>query len=233
MSDTNIEKTAEEVVLEKMNGIAEEKTSGLISEEKAQEMISSAIEEKSAEVAELKAETAELKESLLDIEAKASTPATMTKGDNNMEIEFKEMTLDGSEVKGQSFNIINKRVGGNTDVAGGRVDTNMPFYTLEQANPYRSLATTLPASGSIVKLPSVAGISWASESAQPDLPNSPRTTGGSVSSKNVTVETWVSENEYSLASLADVPGMDGVITCLLYTSPSPRDRQKSRMPSSA
>ena len=26
---------------------------------------------------------------------------------------------------------------------------------------------------------------------------------------------------------------DGTITCLLYTSPSPRDRQKSRMPSSA
>ena len=27
--------------------------------------------------------------------------------------------------------------------------------------------------------------------------------------------------------------MTGDITCLLYTSPSPRDRQKSRMPSSA
>ena len=26
---------------------------------------------------------------------------------------------------------------------------------------------------------------------------------------------------------------DGAATCLLYTSPSPRDRQKSRMPSSA
>ena len=26
---------------------------------------------------------------------------------------------------------------------------------------------------------------------------------------------------------------DGLNTCLLYTSPSPRDRQKSRMPSSA
>ena len=26
---------------------------------------------------------------------------------------------------------------------------------------------------------------------------------------------------------------DALITCLLYTSPSPRDRQKSRMPSSA
>ena len=29
------------------------------------------------------------------------------------------------------------------------------------------------------------------------------------------------------------PTDDGIITCLLYTSPSPRDRQKSRMPSSA
>ena len=27
--------------------------------------------------------------------------------------------------------------------------------------------------------------------------------------------------------------LQGHITCLLYTSPSPRDRQKSRMPSSA
>ena len=28
-------------------------------------------------------------------------------------------------------------------------------------------------------------------------------------------------------------GTQGVITCLLYTSPSPRDRTRSRMPSSA
>ena len=30
-----------------------------------------------------------------------------------------------------------------------------------------------------------------------------------------------------------VARFDDVLTCLLYTSPSPRDRQKSRMPSSA
>ena len=35
----------------------------------------------------------------------------------------------------------------------------------------------------------------------------------------------LSEEEYRLAGLR--------INCLLYTSPSPRDRQKSRMPSSA
>ena len=30
-----------------------------------------------------------------------------------------------------------------------------------------------------------------------------------------------------------INSMPGVFSCLLYTSPSPRDRQKSRMPSSA
>ena len=36
------------------------------------------------------------------------------------------------------------------------------------------------------------------------------------------------ENIYTLDSKGEL-----LITCLLYTSPSPRDRQKSRMPSSA
>jgi 4-hydroxy-L-threonine phosphate dehydrogenase PdxA len=38
--------------------------------------------------------------------------------------------------------------------------------------------------------------------------------------------------EIIIKSLYDQRMLEG-ITCLLYTSPSPRDRQKSRMPSSA
>ena len=38
--------------------------------------------------------------------------------------------------------------------------------------------------------------------------------------------------ESKLGELLD-PIADKIIVCLLYTSPSPRDRQKSRMPSSA
>ena len=34
-------------------------------------------------------------------------------------------------------------------------------------------------------------------------------------------------------SMPDANGLEVFIDCLLYTSPSPRDRQKSRMPSSA
>ena len=35
------------------------------------------------------------------------------------------------------------------------------------------------------------------------------------------------------AAMAGMIAIEAVIGCLLYTSPSPRDRQKSRMPSSA
>ena len=38
--------------------------------------------------------------------------------------------------------------------------------------------------------------------------------------------------DFMLARLIEW-GIDRIYGCLLYTSPSPRDRQKSRMPSSA
>ena len=42
--------------------------------------------------------------------------------------------------------------------------------------------------------------------------------------------SWTLSDETEVRS---VEFEDGLLTCLLYTSPSPRDRQKSRMPSSA
>ena len=50
---------------------------------------------------------------------------------------------------------------------------------------------------------------------------------------NVTILQW---NFFRLTTLSGVEAMDAKTNhsiCLLYTSPSPRDRQKSRMPSSA
>ena len=48
---------------------------------------------------------------------------------------------------------------------------------------------------------------------------------------------WTALFFFLISQLADVQYFDGKISlitcCLLYTSPSPRDRQKSRMPSSA
>ena len=42
---------------------------------------------------------------------------------------------------------------------------------------------------------------------------------------------YIKHNEFPVTG--DILVLAGDIFCLLYTSPSPRDRQKSRMPSSA
>ena len=45
---------------------------------------------------------------------------------------------------------------------------------------------------------------------------------------------FLDEANYEQNTQKDIPGeMYGVLTCLLYTSPSPRDLSTSRMPSSA
>ena len=54
----------------------------------------------------------------------------------------------------------------------------------------------------------------------------------------ITIEDYMSmclqDEEYGYYKYKKPIGADGdFITCLLYTSPSPRDRQKCRMPSSA
>ena len=53
---------------------------------------------------------------------------------------------------------------------------------------------------------------------------------GSYQVKKVTDFTVISSKNVELSRMGDY---ERVSTCLLYTSPSPRDRQKSRMPSSA
>ena len=49
------------------------------------------------------------------------------------------------------------------------------------------------------------------------------------------IESFDTDDELYLSEYADRDALHGLLhtTCLLYTSPSPRDRQKSRMPSSA
>ena len=53
-------------------------------------------------------------------------------------------------------------------------------------------------------------------------------------SRPLTMDTSLSSIEFGFGILDDVDvQIDQLGACLLYTSPSPRDRQKSRMPSSA
>ena len=70
---------------------------------------------------------------------------------------------------------------------------------------------------------------------RPPPPVKPRTElhGLSMDKQNVHTTAIVNQTKSILEPLEAVPIPEGQDTCLLYTSPSPRDRQKSRMPSSA
>ena len=67
-------------------------------------------------------------------------------------------------------------------------------------------------------------------------------TGGLIKDVGKVIDNLTTTDEERLAAKlkieelleqADKDAQDQVTACLLYTSPSPRDRQKSRMPSSA
>ena len=72
----------------------------------------------------------------------------------------------------------------------------------------------------------------------PLVDSKPQTFDGTYST-NITWVDWeyTASYTYATSSTYASPVRDGIsatpMTCLLYTSPSPRDRQKSRMPSSA
>ena len=56
-----------------------------------------------------------------------------------------------------------------------------------------------------------------------------------VSSNRTTMQSVILKSDATTDSFEHVVKeiLNAISTCLLYTSPSPRDRQKSRMPSSA
>ena len=58
---------------------------------------------------------------------------------------------------------------------------------------------------------------------------------GELFSRNITVYAYpaLEQEGDALIGIKDLPVQDGIRFCLLYTSPSPRDRTRSRMPSSA
>ncbi len=214
--ETPVEKSSEDKIIDLVKSVAEEKVS--------KEELKSAVEgleipsidglAKSEELEAAKSEVAELKGQLEDLNVKFDSAPTIISNRESKTMKFADIEHNGAIVKGVEYNVIEKAISDNTDIAGGRVEATMPYYKLEQANPIgRQLGTILMASGGVVKLPDVSGISFASEAAHPG--NTPRNAGGTLASKNVTIETWVSENSASLASLQDVPGLDTAIAGLM------------------
>ena len=68
------------------------------------------------------------------------------------------------------------------------------------------------------------------------IPNLVETVKGAMNFEKETLESVIAARNQAIAATrgtADLPSAQQVQACLLYTSPSPRDRTRSRMPSSA
>ena len=114
---------------------------------------------------------------------------------------------------------------------GARED-DLVVFTRTTTDSWNLLARTLPADTTVVV--------FASEHHSTLLPWGTRTSGATVTLPVPrTVEDGLAWLDSALAestgahTLVVVSGASNVTGCLLYTSPSPRDRTRSRMPSSA
>ena len=126
--------------------------------------------------------------------------------------------------------------GSGAEVMRYRFNWNYPVF-FSPHNPKRLYATS-----NFVHASENGGQSW--ETISPDLtrndPETIRSSGGPITQDNTGVEFYAtifaaaeSPLEEGVIWTASDDGLVHVTTCLLYTSPSPRDQRGSRMPSSA
>lgn len=130
-------------------------------------------------------------------------------------IGLKNELIDGTQLVKASTAVVpitkavrnNDGVPGNTDAAIGA------YHTQLEANPFRALITVFPTTAGSFHMPSVDGITFAQEGSQPA---GGRTPGGELASTTITLETFTSENAYSMNSLADVPSLDATVASLIF-----------------
>jgi len=170
---------------------------------------------KTAHAEALEEAKAEMRE---EMEAKmaASTP-TIIKGAASME--FKDFNHpNGSVVKRLDLALV-KQVADNNAGTGvtdpRRIDSGTTYHTLEQFNPFRAQATVMNVSGGSIRLPNVTGVEFTSDSTVESQATLEGRDTSAVVAKNVIIENWVSQMQFSKPSLEDIDGIRSTIASLI------------------
>ncbi len=165
--------------------------------------------------AELEAATAELNTKSEELEARIATMPTIQKEAPIMTNTFEKTLTDarGQEMFGKSYNTFQKAVDAGSNVAGGRVDAQSPYYILEQRSIFRGEATVINTTAGAIKLPSIAGVTWAKENTV--LQDGTRANGGTLANQDLIVNNWTTQNMISLPALEDIQDFDGMMVKLI------------------
>jgi HK97 family phage major capsid protein len=172
-------------------------------------------EVKSAQVEAIEAAKAEIRE---EMEAKmAATSPVIYKGAAPME--FKDFNHENGAVVKRLNLDLTKAVPGNNAAVGATdprsVGSNATYHTLEQFNPFRAQATVLNVSGGSIRLPNVTGVEFTSDSTVQTQAQLLARDTSAVVAKNVIIENWVSQMQFSRPSLEDIDGIRNTIAGLI------------------
>lgn len=170
---------------------------------------------KTAHAEALEEAKAEMRE---EMEAKmaASTP-TIIKGAASME--FKDFNHPNGSVVKRLDLALTKQVADNNAGTGvtdpRRIDSGTTYHTLEQFNPFRAQATVMNVSGGSIRLPNVTGVEFTSDSTVESQATLEGRDTSAVVAKNVIIENWVSQMQFSKPSLEDIDGIRSTIASLI------------------
>lgn len=170
---------------------------------------------KTAHAEALEEAKAEIRE---EMEAKmaASTP-TIIKGAASME--FKDFNHPNGSVVKRLDLALTKQVADNNAGTGvtdpRRIDSGTTYHTLEQFNPFRAQATVMNVSGGSIRLPNVTGVEFTSDSTVESQATLEGRDTSAVVAKNVIIENWVSQMQFSKPSLEDIDGIRSTIASLI------------------
>ena len=157
----------------------------------------------------------------------ASAQYTLTLGGTLQAGETSTIDLGLGDVDTTSADYANFVAAVNTAIAG-RSDLAFDGTTLtytSDGNPFAPLTIDLPATDD--------GFIEGDEDYTVSISNPGSTTGSAIGVGTTSVTTTIIDNDTATWDIFGSPTVGEAGTCLLYTSPSPRDQRGSRMPSSA
>ena len=114
-------------------------------------------------------------------------------------------------------------------------EDNMNQMAPHQASPFRQTVVCASTWFTFACLLLAGSIVWADQLNQTDWPAFRGVGATGLANGFATADGWdvTNPDDASVLWKSSIPGLGHSCPCLLYTSPSPRDRTRSRMPSSA
>ena len=163
---------------------------------------------KSEEIAKLNEELSASKAALEELEAVVKAAPSIITGAKMENTPFIKWDNEGINAKAV---IEVKSFDSQSNITGAPEASATVYHAMQQKNAFRSISTIMPITATSIKLPQVLGVQAAAENTIP----ASQTYNGDISSVDVVAQNWVSRNQFSDASVEDLPSLDAMVASFM------------------